>query len=156
MIWCAICPRGISQIFVTEKKTTMNQEIYREDCLKKLLLPFIDKHYECRDQVLFWPDGASCHYAKSVTEFLKAEKINFVAKDDNPPNVPQLRPIEKFWAILKNKVYAKNWQAENEEQLVKRIKYCARNMDPNLCRNLLSGLKSKLRKAADNGVLSEL
>ena len=30
------------------------------------------------------------------------------AKSDNPANVPKVRPIEEFLALLKNKVYEKD------------------------------------------------
>ena len=34
---------------------------------------------------------------------MDTEKLNYVLKKDNPPNVPQLRPIKKFWALCKEK-----------------------------------------------------
>ena len=75
-------------------------------------------------------------------------------KNLNPPNVPQMRPIEIFWAILKRKVYSDDWTAESIEHLIKKIKKELKNMPSNVCQNLMSGLKTKVRKAADNGVLS--
>jgi len=75
-------------------------------------------------QYLFWPDLASSHYAKIVTEHFEAEGINYVLKKDNPPNVPEARPIEDFWGILKGKVYENNWKAEYLEKLEARIKFC--------------------------------
>jgi len=30
--------------------------------------------------------------------------VNFVPKSLNPPAVPELRPIERYWAIIKNKL----------------------------------------------------
>ena len=44
---------------------------------------------------------ASSHYSKIVTSHLKLENVEFVARNENAPNVPHLRPIEKFWAICK-------------------------------------------------------
>ncbi|CAF5166545.1 unnamed protein product, partial [Rotaria magnacalcarata] len=37
--------------------------------------------------------------------WLHEQNIKFVPKQDNPPNVPQARPIEDFWSILAGKVY---------------------------------------------------
>jgi len=50
---------------------------------------------------IFWQDLASSHYAHSVLNHLRKEKINFVEKVDNPANVPEAQPIEDFWADLK-------------------------------------------------------
>lgn len=36
-----------------------------------------------------------------MLNYLKSEKIEVVPKDKNPPNLPQCRPIEKFWALSK-------------------------------------------------------
>ena len=75
-------------------------------------MPFITK-YHSDNNYMFWPDLASSHYAKTVLNYLRAKNVNFVKKDQNPPNVPECRPIENFWGILKGKVYKNNWQAQN-------------------------------------------
>jgi transposase len=75
-----------------------------------------------------------------------------VPKTSNPPNVPQMGPIENFWAILKGRVYKNGWIVKNIEDLIRKIKFKIKKMP--ICQNLMSGLKIKVRKAADNGVLS--
>ena len=44
----------------------------------------------------------------------------FDYKVDNPANLPEVRPIEDFWSILKAKVYEKNWDAKTLHQLESR------------------------------------
>ena len=44
--------------------------------------------------------------------------IAFVEKIDNPPNAPQIRPIENYWGILKMKVYEGNWKAKTRNPLI--------------------------------------
>jgi hypothetical protein len=39
--------------------------------------------------------------------------IAFVEKFENPPNAPQIRPIENYWGILKMKVYEGSWRSFN-------------------------------------------
>ena len=58
---------------------------------------------------IFWPDQAGCHYAEDSLDFLCDNLIHHVNKVDNPANLPEVRPIEDFWSILKAKVY------ENQE-----------------------------------------
>jgi hypothetical protein len=48
------------------------------------------------EKIVFWPDLASAHYATDTLIQLKELKIEYVAKEENPPNVPQTRPIENF------------------------------------------------------------
>ena len=79
-------------------------------------MPFIDTFHE-KENVLFWPDMASSHYSNSVTRYLDKNGVQFVARDFNPQNCPQSRPIETLWAILENMVYDQGWEAKNIDQL---------------------------------------
>jgi lipoate synthase len=47
---------------------------------------------------------AKAHYAKSIQNYLREQNINFVQEEDNPPNLPECRPIEDFWGVLKGSV----------------------------------------------------
>ena len=76
------------------------------------------------------------------------ENVKFVPKDINPPNFPQVRPIENFWGCLAQKVYEGGWEAKNEQQLIRRIKSKMKEFDKNFVKSLLVGVKS----ISDNGV----
>ena len=68
-----------------------------------IIVLFIRERYN-DDNYVFWPDLDSCHYSFETIEYLNSQNIIQVPKDDNPPNVPQARPIERFWANLEDKV----------------------------------------------------
>lgn len=64
LIWQALDEFGnTSDPYITDKP--MNSKTYLNECLKKRLLPFIQKHHRL-DQILFWPDMAPIHYGKIV------------------------------------------------------------------------------------------
>ena len=132
----------------------VNQHIYLEDCIKKILVPFINEHHS-DGEYLFWPDLASAHYANSVIDFLKGQNLNFVEKLDNPPNVPECRPIEGFWSILKGKVYERNWQAKNLDHLKKRIKICLGKIDLKLIQDLSKSVLRRVDNVRRNGVIEQ-
>ena len=69
------------------------------------------------------------------------KEINYVKKLDNPPNVPECRPIENFWGILKGLVYANNWQALNLIQLKARIQQCLKKIDLDLVKRTLGSTR---------------
>jgi hypothetical protein len=95
LVWVAVSPRGMSSVKFFKSGLAINQYIYRDECIRKRLIPFINKYY--RDgKYVFWPDLASSHYANSVHADLRDKKVNFVQKQDNPANVPKVRPIEDF------------------------------------------------------------
>src|SRR4051794_6503929 len=78
----------------------MDGQTYLNKWLEKRLLPFIQKHHALKN-VLFWQDMASCHYKRDVVDWLNEKGIDFVNKNENAPKVPQVRPIERFWALCK-------------------------------------------------------
>ena len=99
---------------------------------------------------------ASSHYARSVTNYLDEKNIRYVTKFDNPACVPELRPIEDFWSILKGYVYENNWEAESEDQLQKKIHSCLKKIDKNLVQGMCEHVYKKVDAVRRNGEKSLL
>lgn len=153
MVWLAISTEGISEPFFCPRRGSLDGEMYRKECIKKRLLPFLqEKHGD--GNYVFWPDLASAHYAKETQELMKSLDINFVPRESNPPNVPQLRPIENFGGQLKAAVYANGWAANSERALKQRIKKCIRDFDIRPVKDELKNVPKKIRKASRFGLRS--
>lgn len=153
LVWCAISEAGISRPYIGHVRgEAVDANIDTQRCLPKLV-DFINTHHG-DDEIIFWPDLASCHYARVTRNWLDAHNIPFVPKDNNPPNVPQARPIENFLAILSRKVYDNGWEAQNEDVLRRRIFQKIREIDVMTVQNLMRGVRQKLRAIEDNGPLS--
>ena len=155
MIHATIGKKGISRIYVAPHRTSMDGALYRKEALKRLV-QFIDEHYESRDQVIFWPDLATCHYTKENLKFLTDHGIAYVEKHENPPSAPHIRPIENYWGILKMKVYDKNWSAKTRPQMIRRIKQKVKEIDQNMVARMFDNLKAKIHSANENGLSSLL
>lgn len=65
---------------------------------------------------MFLQDGAPCHRAKSVKDFLAENRVRVL---DWPASSPDMNPAEKIWAYLASKASEKDPQ--NREQLEKAI-----------------------------------
>lgn len=150
LVWIAIGPAGVSQPLIRLSGQAINADVYLEECVKKRLIPYINVHYT---KYVFWPDLASSHYANKVINHLRENHIVFVEKNDNPANLPEARPVEDFWAALKGMVYAKGWRAETIQKLINRIKYCLKNLDPDLVQHLGEATKKRLDKIRRNGLI---
>lgn len=134
MVWQSICSCGQkSEIFIS--KGTLNKDIYIKECLQKRLLPFLKSH---RVSPLFWPGLASVHYAKDTQEWYKANKVIFVPIEANPPNVPQLRPIETFWALVKQKLKEKGREAKDAASFAKYWKSAAKLISEGTVKRLMA------------------
>lgn len=127
LAWCAISAKGISAFFVqTQSGIAVNADIYITKCLPKMV-DFVKKNHK-DDKNIFWPDLASCHYAKNTLDWLASQNIPFVPKYANPSNIPQARPIENLWSISSQLLYENGWEAITANQLENRIKYNAKKL----------------------------
>ena len=65
---------------------------------------------------------------------------------------PQTRPIENFCVCLVKKVYERGWEANKEQQLIRRIESKMEEFDTNFVESLLKGVMAKVKSIGDNGV----
>lgn len=153
LVWVAISEKGVSTSYITKSRgPAINADIYIKKCLPKMK-KFISKEHLDRN-FIFWPDLASSHYAKSTLDWLAKNNIPTVPKADNPPNVPQARPIENFWAVLSRLVYDGGWEAKTEKQLIGRIQRKLKEVDTDVIQRMMGKVKKILRKIEDNGPLA--
>ncbi|CAM4848641.1 unnamed protein product [Rotaria magnacalcarata] len=117
--------KEVYDVYIHRGKQAVLQTTYLKECINKGLFPFIEKYHH-NGNYLFWPDLASAHYSNLVKERLHEKNVPLVARQDNPPNVPQARSIETVWALLERKarsietvwallerkVYENNWEAK--------------------------------------------
>ncbi|KAJ8976795.1 hypothetical protein NQ317_014138 [Molorchus minor] len=151
LVWCAISEAGISTPYVGRVRgEAVDAEIIPKDVYQNCLILLII----IKNDIIFWPDLASCHYARRTREWLEHNNINYVPREDNPPNVPQARPIEEFWSLLCRKVYDNGWEAQNEQQLRARIFRKIREVDLNIVQRKMRQVLTKLRAIEDHGPLS--
>ena len=150
LVWMAISSKGVSKPYIgSVGGPAIDGDRYIKECLTRLA-KFI-KEYHGDDNVIFWPDLASSHYSKKAIDWLQTNKIDFVPKETNPPNVPKARPIEDLWAILAGKVYEGGWEAKTEQQLKRRISQKIKSIDLVVIQSMMKGINGKLRKIEQKG-----
>jgi hypothetical protein len=59
---------------------------------------------------VFWAHLASANYAKDTLARLEEHQIEYIPKEENPPNVP----IRDFWANLKSNIYTLQQQLSSK------------------------------------------
>ena len=150
LLWLTISEKGMSMPLFFRSGLAVNGEIYSTKCLPEVA-SFIKKYHKGEDAV-FWPDLASAHYSKRSLEEMERLNIDVVPKSANPPNVPQLRPIENFWANLKRRIYSNNFVAKTEEELINKTKKELKNMPARMFSSVMANVSVNCRKAARKGV----
>lgn len=141
MVWQAICTCGRRTRPYIVSKGTMNAKVYKS-CLIKYLKPLYDDH---NTPPVFWPDLATCHYEKNVVKWYNDNQIHFVTKQQNPPNTPELRPVEQFWAQMKFYLKKHSKPAKNLTDFKLKWKKAAKSIGESGVQNLMKGVKRKLR-----------
>ena len=146
LVWQCLDETGnVSKPFITD--STMDSETYLNSCIKKILIPFISGR-----NVLFWPDMAPCHYASKVTEYFRCQNIDFVEKNKNAPNVPQARPIERFWALCKAEYRQRKEPAKNLRSFKRIWANISKKVAEKSGKTLMTGVRKKLRQIGRGGV----
>lgn len=141
LVWQAICLCGRkSTPFFTFG--TINTDVYIKDCIKGRLLRLARSH---ETPPLFWPDLASSHYAKRTLDILEESGLETVPKELNPPNCPELRPIEKFWAICKRHVFETRKEAKDLPAFKRIWNNSAKKVTQQVVQTLMEGVLRKVR-----------
>ena len=80
-------------------------------------------------------------------EWYAANNVQVVPKDKNPPNTPELRPIEKYWAIVKRNLKKAQKAVMSEKQFKANWRSAANKMDKETVHNLMAGVERKTRNS---------
>ena len=73
------------------------------------------------------------------------KSVPFVSRLNNPPNVPQVRPVETVWSILEQKAYAHNWEAKNFDLLARPLKLKVKELDQKILQAMIQDIRKHLR-----------
>lgn len=153
LVWQAIGADGSrSEPYITMGQT-INAAIYLQHCIKERLLPFIDKHYN-RNNVLFWPDLATSHYQRDVLQYLQDSGVEVVRKEKNPPSLPQARPIERYWALVKREYKKRRQPPKNLRSFARIYHNDSKKVSRVTVRTLMEGVRGKLRLIGNEGPLA--
>lgn len=146
LVWQAICGCGKrSRCFLTSG--TINTEVYVKECLQKRLLPFIRQH---QGPTFFWPDLASCHYSKVAKKWYEDNNVELVQREANPPNCPELRPIERYWALVKRELKTTHKRAETSADFRNKWNSAAKKVTETTIEALMAGIPEKLAEFIKN------
>ena len=113
MVWAAISERGkLALEFLDSERLTGKK--YIDKVLKPALIPAAKDQF-ADEAWCFQQDGAPCHRAQIVQDFLAGNVPDFLDKDEWPPHSPDLNPLDFYlWGRLEGQVNTKRFSSVDE------------------------------------------
>lgn len=90
--------------------------------------------------------GLTVHYAAATLEQMKTFGIDFVGKEVNPPNCPELRPIERYWATIKWILRNDGREAQCVDEFKKMWSSASRKVTKKTVERLMKGVRQKVHQ----------
>ena len=106
--------------------------------MKEYLLPFISRAYPQGHRLVM--DNDPKHRSKSISEWMKANKINHWP---TPPESPDLNPIERLWAAMKYYI-RRRVKPTKKEELTQGIREFWSTVTPVMCTRYINRMMTKL------------
>ncbi|KAF2887105.1 hypothetical protein ILUMI_19068 [Ignelater luminosus] len=112
----------------------------------------MDEYGVFKQKTYFFTRCGNMPYAVRCTEFLKLNNVDFVTKVNNAPNIPQVRPIEKYWALLKRECAKRKTLAKNLNSFRQILQTAVRKVSENNGPALMNHLRKKLRQVGRKSI----
>ena len=136
MVWGAISAEGRGGLHIMPSGQSVNAQYYLK-ILQEKLMPWLS----IRNCTIFQHDGAPCHQAKLVKNWLNQKRITILSPW--PGSSPDLNPIENCWVRLKRCVAMDNpTSAEGLKQSIRNA-WC-QQITSEYCSNLIESMPRRI------------
>lgn len=143
MVWLGVCYEGFTKVHFCEKGVKTGAKVYQDTVLGPVVRAL--GHTLFKNQPwIFQQDSAPAHKAKSTQDWLRANKIDFIAHEDWPSSSPDLNPLDyALWQVIEEKACAK--RHTNLESLKKAIIKTVADVDMNVVRAAIDAWPQRLK-----------
>jgi len=139
MVWSMMSVHGVGRLYIVEGRMNQHQHIR---FLEQKLLTELPNHFP-NGGAIFQQDGAPCHTAKSVKDFLRRKQVPLL---DWPGNSPDMNPIENLWMIVKRRIAER--KPTSKTKLIEAL-IDVWHRDPEIsqmCPRLIEGMPKRIGK----------
>lgn len=143
MVWAMMSTRGPGRLHIVEGMMNARQYL---DVLQRRALPQLREWSEGGEEFIFMHDGAPCHTARVIKQYLAAENVRVL---DWPGNSPDLNPLENMWSILKQRLAAET--ITTKQQLISAlIRHWLRDATvTEMCQRMIQSMPRRVQAVID-------
>ena len=137
MVWGAFAHDGVGELVFLPSNVRMNQNHYYE-----LLNIHLQDSFDRSGASLLMQDGAPCHTARSVSNWLQDCQVNYI--NDWPGSSPDFNPIENLWSIMKRRL--RDRDTSTLDLLKRAIEDVWNSFEPDLLQKLVTSVPRRLHE----------
>ena len=131
-MWAGISSNYRTRLVILRQ--AVNALRYRDEILGTVVLPFMRRYIPNGN---FQQDNARPHTARLITDFLQANNVTLM---DWPSLSPDLAPIEHPWDELGRRVYARDPQPTNVQELERALLHEWQRIPQNVITRLIHSM----------------
>lgn len=154
MVWGAMSSQAMTELHIVPQNSTVSAQYYVDNILQDCLLPALNrtrntggifkrKLVQNMSEAIFQQDGAPSHTALLTQNWPKNNIQHFWAKEEWPPNSPDLNPIENLWSIVQQAL-DKMTPATNRMDLIQKVKKAWSQISPDVLPRLVMGMPERV------------
>lgn len=83
-------------------------------------------------------------------KWYKQNQVNIVPRDANPPNCPELRPIERYWALVKRRLKSTSRRVDDIKKFRTSWNNAAKGVSETTIKALIEGIPKKISDFCKN------
>jgi hypothetical protein len=143
MVWSMMSVHGTGPLYIV--KNMMEQKQYQK-VLERYMISQFYKWFPFNSGI-FMHNGAPCHKAKSISNFLEEKFVEVLLW---PGNSPDMNPIENLWAIVKQRL--KKIYITTKAQLIHALEEVW-STDPEIqpcCKKLVNSMPKRVNSLIKN------
>ena len=143
MISAGICYSGKGRLHFVAEKAKINSKYYMEELL---LLLIEDCHMLLHNEFVFQQDGAPAHTARQTQDWLQENAHDFISRDQWPPNLPDLNPLDHcIWGLMLDRYQKHAPKPTNSDELKTVLQQIWESLPLAMLQNAVMSFRKRLQ-----------